>query len=191
MSRPKSIPAIWRDAIGDSELDSTAKLVAYALSTFMDRRGVCWPGRAALAQRTSSGLTTVDRAVARLEKQRWLAVERARGRGRTNTYAALLSKKASERRISEWEKASIEPGKGVAEDGKGPTSDARKLLKRKKAAAPSASALSGASAEPLPDEECEVCHERKALVGPDFHRCATCEELRESDRDHVVVIGTA
>ena len=36
MSGRKSLVAVWRDAVGDSDLDTTAKTVAWALTRWMN-----------------------------------------------------------------------------------------------------------------------------------------------------------
>jgi hypothetical protein len=86
----KSIPQVWRDAVRDSSLDSTAKGVAFALTTWMDLRGHAFPSRATLAAGAGYTVKTIDRAVPRLEKAGLLRVIRNSGRSRVNYYIALL-----------------------------------------------------------------------------------------------------
>jgi Helix-turn-helix domain len=170
MSGRKSLPAVWRDAIRESELDPTARHVAHVLSTWMNGRGVCWPGRETIAEGTGYSVRTVERAVARLERDDWLRVERGVGQ-RSNRYFALLPVVASESRHQEWPIPTNAVCSGDSDDRSGDTGAARKRLKRESGGS-TASALSGASAEPLGD--CEVCGETRALVDPDAHYCAEC-----------------
>lgn len=74
--------AIWRNALRDSNLDRTAKLVGLVLSTYMDSAGVAWPSKATLAAKASlgSGRRAVDMAIDRLEAAGLLEIERSRGR---------------------------------------------------------------------------------------------------------------
>ncbi len=77
----KSLVAVWRDAVRDSdELDRTAKLVAFCLSTYMNGHGFGWPSQDTLA----AGASITDRAVysatLRLESTGFLEIERSRGR---------------------------------------------------------------------------------------------------------------
>ena len=91
MSGELPFVAHWRNAVRDSDLDQTAKLVAYTLSTFMNGHGVCWPARPTLAEACRCSVLTVDRAVVRVERAGLLAVERTKGgRGRSNRYVAIL-----------------------------------------------------------------------------------------------------
>jgi hypothetical protein len=82
-------PTVWRDAVRDSDLDATAKLVAYTLSTFMNGAGTCWPSKGLLAVRCGRSVRTVDRAIERLEAAGFLVVGRTRGRT-SNRYEAVL-----------------------------------------------------------------------------------------------------
>lgn len=103
MSGRKSLPAVWRDAVRDSELGPTPKLVAHTLATYMNGRGIAWPSRALLAEGASlgSGLRSVDAAVRTLEADGFLVVERSRGRS-SHHYCATLPATAHEMRRSEW-----------------------------------------------------------------------------------------
>jgi hypothetical protein len=107
-----SRPLVWRKAIRESDLDSTARLIAYTLSTWLNGKGRAYPSREEIAAGAGVGVTTVDRALRRLEEAGFLDVERTRGGGYgdnkcTNTYRVLLPVKASQRCRDEW------PGDGV------------------------------------------------------------------------------
>jgi hypothetical protein len=99
----KGLTAVWRDAIRDSELPSTARLVAHTLSTYANGAGVCHPSRATIAAGAglSSGLRAVDAALARLEQDGFLEISRSAGRS-SHGYALLLPATAHEARRSEW-----------------------------------------------------------------------------------------
>jgi Helix-turn-helix domain len=82
-------PIIWREAIAESELDATAKLVAHTISTYMNGGGDSWPGKDSIAKRASLGKRAVDRAIDRLEAEAYLHVQRSKGgRRRPNHYWA-------------------------------------------------------------------------------------------------------
>jgi hypothetical protein len=51
----KGLVAVWRDAVRDSDLDRTAKLVAFMLSTWIAGRGLAYPSKATLAKGASLG----------------------------------------------------------------------------------------------------------------------------------------
>jgi hypothetical protein len=78
--------AHWRNALRDSDLDRTAKLVGFVLSTYMDGRMAAWPAKTTLAHGASlgregqKGNTAVDTAIDRLEARGLLVVDRKRGR---------------------------------------------------------------------------------------------------------------
>ena len=80
-------PILWREAFAESELDSTAKLVAYALSTRMNGAGDTFAGKADIARRASLSLRAVDEGIKRLERAGYVVVGRSRGR-RPNHYLA-------------------------------------------------------------------------------------------------------
>lgn len=82
----------WTHAIRDDpDLSSTAKLVAYALATYMDRDGLCWPSVAKLARATSLSRRTVQIAHRELEAFGYLDPgDKKGGARRPNEYRALL-----------------------------------------------------------------------------------------------------
>jgi len=79
----------WRNAVRDSSLDGTAKLVALILDTYMDGHGETWPSKTTIAAGASCDSSTVKRAVHRLEDAGFLLVIRSRG-GRSNRYRACM-----------------------------------------------------------------------------------------------------
>jgi hypothetical protein len=172
----KSRPAVWRDAIRDSGLDPTSRHVAHALSTWMDAQGFCYPGREKIAAGTGFSVRTVERAVQRLEAGGWLRVERGTGH-RSNRYHALLSIVASESRHNEWPAATTESRSGDADDHSGDTGVARKRLKRESGAPTAAAPLSGSASSArtnYPEDDCESCGLRTAIVDTDRWYCAEC-----------------
>jgi Helix-turn-helix domain len=84
--------AKWRNAVRDSELlDSSAKLTALTLSTYMDKDGLAWPAKTTLATKAGLGARTIDRAIAKLETFNFLLVDHATGYRRGgNTYRAVI-----------------------------------------------------------------------------------------------------
>jgi hypothetical protein len=73
--------------VRDSDLPSTAKLVAFVLSTYMDRNGHAWPSKETIAAGASLSRRAVDPAIDRLEGTGLIQVERSRSR-RGNRYRA-------------------------------------------------------------------------------------------------------
>lgn len=82
MSHELSIPARFRNAIRDSELDPTARLVAFTISTYMDSRGLAFPSKATIAAGAGlgKGRRAVDAAVDRLEAAGLVEISRSKGR---------------------------------------------------------------------------------------------------------------
>jgi hypothetical protein len=82
--------AEWRDALRDSELDSTAKLLGFVLSTWWDRNGRgAFPSKPTMAAASGLSKRAVDGAVNRLETAGFIDVSRSRGRT-SNRYSATL-----------------------------------------------------------------------------------------------------
>ena len=82
----------WRDAIRDDEdLDKTARLVAFVLSTYMNRNGEAWPSKATLARgcNLGAGRRAVDKAVDRLEAAGFLTIQRSKGRHSFRYFAQI------------------------------------------------------------------------------------------------------
>jgi hypothetical protein len=80
-------PRQWRDAIRDSDLDATAKLVAYTLSTYLNGRGEAWPSKETLAAGASKSKRAVDGAIDRIAATGFLSVSKSKGRS-SNRYQA-------------------------------------------------------------------------------------------------------
>ena len=64
----RAVLAEWRDTLRDSELDPTAKLVGFILSTWWDRNGrSAFPSKPTIAAASGVSKRAVDGAVDRLE----------------------------------------------------------------------------------------------------------------------------
>ena len=87
-SKRRSPTIVWRDAVRDSDLDGTAKAVAYTLSTYMNGKAEAFPSKATLAAGASLCDRAADRAILRLEATGFLRVERTRGRMSNRYYGA-------------------------------------------------------------------------------------------------------
>jgi hypothetical protein len=173
----KSVPQVWRDAVRDSSLDSTAKGVAYALTTWMNLQGHAFPGRAALAAGAGYTVRTIDRAVPRLEKAGLLRVVRNGGRSKANYYIALLPERATESRRSEWERATLTTEKG---DSEARNSDRVSPESGKESGYESVGVDSSVTDPPatVPLDYCGRCDEKRPL--PDWIYCEEClQVLRE------------
>lgn len=89
-----SLLARWRNAVRQSDLDRTAKLVAYTIGTYMDVGGFAFPAKTTIATGASLSTkikdsTAVGEAVARIEAAGLLRVARNKGR-RGWTYQAVI-----------------------------------------------------------------------------------------------------
>jgi hypothetical protein len=75
--------------VGDSDLHSTTKLVGYALATWMDADGHCWPSLASIARRASlKDTSTVCRHLKTLEAAKFIRRDKG-GPGRSTRYQGL------------------------------------------------------------------------------------------------------
>lgn len=81
----------WRAAVADSDMRSTAKLIAFALSLFMSEAGdSCFPSLDMLAQKTSTSRSTVSGGIKTLVDEGWLGKKKGGGRGRSTRYTATV-----------------------------------------------------------------------------------------------------
>jgi hypothetical protein len=86
----RSFLASWRDAVADSPVSSTGKLVAHTLATWMNGNGRCFPSQREIARRASLGSDrSVLKATKELERAEFLKVIWSRGRG-SHDYQATL-----------------------------------------------------------------------------------------------------
>ncbi len=77
----------WREAVRDSDLDTTAKAVAFTLSTYMNGKAEAFPSKVTLAEGASVSKRAADGAIDRLEQSGFLHVARTKGRA-SNRYSA-------------------------------------------------------------------------------------------------------
>ena len=85
----KGLPAVWRDALRDSDLGRAAKAVGFVLSTYLNAQGRAFPSLETLADGASVSRRTAWAAIARLEQDGFLSVTRSRGRT-SHRYLATL-----------------------------------------------------------------------------------------------------
>ena len=83
--------APWRDALRDSALDSTAKLVGFVISTFWDAKGEgAFPSRKVIAAGASLNReATITAAIGRLRDAGFLMISQSLGRS-SNGYTAAI-----------------------------------------------------------------------------------------------------
>ena len=85
---PRSLVMEWRDAVRDSDLPASVRLVAFALSTRMSSSGNAYPSKERIAADCGLSKRTVDVAIDRLEGAGLLSVSRSKGRS-SNRYQAI------------------------------------------------------------------------------------------------------
>lgn len=164
--RRKPLVSVWRDAVRDSPLRSTPKLVGLVLSTYLDGRGMAWPSRNTLAAGAGLSDRAVDSAITTLKREGFLQVEHSKGR-RPNVYQATLPATANELRRSEWATANLATSNSEPRDT---NSERRSPESFESAGKPGAAASTGAA----PVEECFGCGSIRELLGADFHYCVAC-----------------
>jgi hypothetical protein len=172
MARGKSLVAIWRDSIRDSDLKATTKLVAHTLATFMNGTGFAFPARATLARGASlgSGLRSVDVALTELESTGFLEIDRSPGR-RSHRYQAVLAATAQPVRRSEWATAQAARGSDDRKPRRNRSATAHESTSNRVRGAPESAEsgesagrpLGGAGRTLLPLDDCMVCLERQPL----------------------------
>jgi hypothetical protein len=176
VSARKGLLAVWRDAVRDSDLSPTEKLVAHTIATYMTGRGYAFPAKETIAAGASlgRGRRSVDAAVDTLEASGFLQVERSRGR-RAFRYQATLPPTSHELRRSEWATATANvasPAANVASPALNVAPRATESALKRSKAVNDAAAPDGASS--LPEGECWGCRDVGPLVGPRFHYCRAC-----------------
>jgi hypothetical protein len=164
--RRKGLSAVWRDAIRDSDLRATSKLVAHTLSTYANGRGGAYPARQTLALGSSLSVKAVDTAIRDLETSGFLEVDRSRGR-RTNTYCLTLPSTANEVRRSEWSTANVTTANG---EPHGPNGERGTPKSSESLRKPGGGAQKGTLPTVL--DECAGCGKRRRL--PDDIHCSDC-----------------
>jgi hypothetical protein len=126
----RSLVVIWRDAVRDSRLKSTTKLVAFVHSTFMDAYGMHSYGADALARGASLVERSIHTANEELRGEGWLFWERHPGGRRvSNRYVVTLPETVNELHRAEWERVQhvqgLADGKGASHDTKGASDDVK------------------------------------------------------------------
>jgi hypothetical protein len=168
----KGLLATWRDAVADSDLDSTAKVVAgLAIATHMDRNGYAYPGRQRIARRSSLSIRTVDKAIRRVEAAGFLEVTRVSGgNSKTNGYQACLPETANELRRREWDTATLT------------TQTANLAALNGELGSPESSESKRKQAGPLIEETCNSCGKYGPCVddGSDV-LCKVCSAVVKQD----------
>jgi hypothetical protein len=192
-SERRTVPValIWQQALRDSELGAGDVFLGLVLGTCLNRFGIAWPGRAALSAGSRCHIRTVERRVDRLERARWLTVDRSSGgRSVTNLYVVSLPDSAALGYHERWrETAAHTAGFADARDPK------RRHSGRKTAAfharnggnrcrpkafkavelGDDSSQGSSPPEKNLPLDECARCHQVRPLVAPRHVRCAECQ----------------
>lgn len=179
---------VWRDAVRDSDLPSTAKLVALVLSTYANGRGDAFPGRATLAGSASLSDRAVDAAIQRLELAGYLAIDPPRrpirdakggvvmrrpgGKSASNRYTLTLPDTANDVRSSKGRKC--EPHDLNSE----PHALNSERRSHESVEDAESGRVGGASRAPaaLAEDDCGGCGNRRPLV--DGIYCAACIEVR-------------
>jgi hypothetical protein len=180
VSGRKPLVAVWRDAVRDAqELDRTAKLVAFILSTYMNGHGSAWPSQDTIAAGASLTDRAVHTATVRLERAGFLEVERSRGRS-SHQYVATLPLTANAVRRSEWATAN-----GTAPNSERRSSNSERrspesVESAESGALSAAAALWGDAASALIEDECIHCGERKPIHSRAL-TCVICDAKRQAD----------
>ena len=88
-------PVVFRRAVRDSDLDSSAKLVGFVIAEYMNPDGVARPSKETIARGGSLSVRAADAGVRRLEASSLLLVERSPKGGRTKANRYLVNPAAA------------------------------------------------------------------------------------------------
>lgn len=88
--RVPAFRTLWLKAVGCTDLDPTAKLIALTIGAYMDGKATAWPSLSTIAGRASLNERTVRRRLPDLEDAEILIVHRGGGRGRRSTYQGWI-----------------------------------------------------------------------------------------------------
>lgn len=114
----------WRTALMRSDLPPTARHVGHVLSCHMNESGgSCFPSVTTVMEETGLGRTAVKNAIAKLEEEDYLLVERpavTKGRGHSNRYTARFPEGVVLRTLIE--------GRGREMNGKGSPGDPESVI---------------------------------------------------------------
>src|ERR1700751_4733110 len=81
----KGLSTVWRDAIRDSGLSRTDKLVCLLLSTYMNGQAETFVSKEKIAEKAGMSIRGVDNAILRIGEAGYPVVQRSKGR-RPNHY---------------------------------------------------------------------------------------------------------
>jgi hypothetical protein len=167
----RDLRIIWREALCESSVDSTAKFVGLAISLRMNSEGFCYPGRELIAAYSSFSVRTIELAVTRLDAAGWLYVKRSKGRV-ANRYYARLPQTANEVRRSEWATAKLPTFNREAHAVNGEAASPEVVVRGPKRVAGD---LSTDDPSVVPLDYCGRCGRKRPL--PDDIYCDECLQL--------------
>lgn len=117
--REASFRTKWMVAIGESNLPPTTRLVGWALATWMDLDGRCFPKRTEIARRAGVSLKIVKRCLKELWSADYLYWTTGKGPGNPNRYQGLMGVAGTPfGTVEDYEKGVVRAEKGVDEDHK-------------------------------------------------------------------------
>jgi hypothetical protein len=161
---------VWRDALRNSDLDPTAKLAAFVISTYMNASGVSWPSKELIAQGCGArSVRTADHAIHRLEAAGYLRVSRSHGRSSNRYYVAVPTPHPDSGLVtSNPASDDSQPGNSGPPTPHPAAGGSLKGLKARDARSPKVRAAS------LIEEMCVRCGERFTTTDGDEVYCSSC-----------------
>jgi len=88
--RLPSFKTLWLRAVGCTDLDPTAKLIALTIGAFMDTTAKGWPSLVKIAERASISERTIRRRLPDLVDADILTIRKGGGRGLSNVYQGWI-----------------------------------------------------------------------------------------------------
>jgi|SRR6516162_1855717 hypothetical protein len=178
---PRSFAGEYREAICDSDLSPSARLVGFALSCHVSAKhgAEVWPAKTHLAEDTGLSVRTVDLAINELERASYLTAKRSLGRT-SNRYTLTPNPVTVARLESRQPRKSGRPTPQITTSN--PAAAAHESIECFESGAPSAAAgLWGAAACALIEDDCVRCGERKP-IHPQTLICVVCDCRRHADK---------
>jgi DNA-binding transcriptional regulator YhcF (GntR family) len=76
----------------DATISMTARALYAVMATYTNRRRICWPSHASLADNLGCSISTVQRALLELERAGAIVIQSGRSKHRPNTYAMPMER---------------------------------------------------------------------------------------------------
>jgi len=177
----RSFAGDYREAICDSDLSPSARLVAHALACHLNARhgALVWPSKEHLAEDTGLSLNTVQKAIRELEDAGYVTVRRSRGRS-SNRYTLLISNQSVADGLADAQPLKWKPPTPQNGASSPSTTDPESIECFESGALRAAAAFNGAAQARTCEDHCDGCQQRRPHV-PGDPWCVVCSARKHAD----------